>query len=145
MAILENFRGEENRISVTLAILQVPVIVLLCAFIFMISRQMLEMEENEIALLKSRGASKKQILAMYFMQSAILSGVSFLIGIPVGILVCRILGASSAFLQFNARRVLKVELTGEVLRRFTATMLCLSRLNTGISVMPIERSTAASP
>ncbi len=115
ISILEQFRSEENRISVTLAILQVPVIVLLCAFIFMISRQMLEMEENEIALLKSRGASKKQILGMYFMQSAILSGISFVIGLFLGILVCRILGASSAFLQFNARRVLKVEITKDVL------------------------------
>ncbi len=133
--VLEKFRSEENRISVTLAILQVPVIVLLCAFIFMISRQMLEMEENEIALLKSRGASKKQILAMYFMQSAILSGISFVIGIFAGILVCRILGASSAFLQFNARRVLKVELTGEVLLYGLGAVL----LSMGMTLIPVFR------
>ena len=133
--ILESFRSEENRISVTLAILQVPVIVLLCAFIFMISRQMLEMEENEIALLKSRGASKKQILGMYFMQSAILSGVSFVAGMFLGILVCKILGASSAFLQFNARRVLKVEITKEVLLfGFAAVILSMC-----LTLIPVFR------
>ncbi|MCR5330897.1 MAG: FtsX-like permease family protein [Lachnospiraceae bacterium] len=113
-ALIEKFLGEENRIVTTLAILQVPVLVLLCAFIFMISRQMLEMEENEIALLKSRGASKKQVITMYLYQSLVLSGISFLLGIPLGALVCKILGASSAFLKFDSPRSLKVELTKEV-------------------------------
>ena len=112
--LIRDYKTEEKQVTVTLSILQVPVIVLLCAFIFMISRQMLEMEENEIALLKSRGASKRQILKMYFYQSAILSGVSFVAGLPLGALVCRILGASSAFLKFDSRRVLSVEYTGDV-------------------------------
>lgn len=47
-------------------ILQFPVLALLLAFIFMISRQMLDLEQNEIALLKSRGSSKKQIILIYF-------------------------------------------------------------------------------
>lgn len=137
--ILEEFRGEENRISVTLAILQVPVIVLLCAFIFMISRQMLEMEESEIALLKSRGASKRQVLRMYLFQSLILSAVSFAAGLPLGILVCKILGASSAFLQFNARRVLSVEINGEVIIYGAAAML-VSMLMTLIPVFNRNRN-----
>lgn len=112
--LLKAYRTEEKQVTVTLSILQVPVIVLLCAFIFMISRQMLEMEENEIALLKSRGASKGHILRMYFYQSAILSGISFVAGLPLGALVCKVLGASSAFLKFDSRRVLKIEYDGQV-------------------------------
>ena len=112
--ILENFSVKEKQISVTLSILQIPVIVLLCAFIFMISRQMLEMEENEIALLKSRGAGKRQILRLYFYQSGILSLTSFIVGLPLGALICKALGASSAFLVFGSRRVLDIEFTGEV-------------------------------
>lgn len=137
--ILENFRSEENRISVTLSILQVPVVVLLCAFIFMISRQMLEMEASEIALLKSRGASGKQVIRMYFLQSAILSGISFLVGLPLGSLICRVLGASSAFLQFNARRVLKVEYTGEVFLYGVAAVV-LSMMLTLLPVFKKDKS-----
>ncbi len=113
-ALIEKFLNEENRIVTTLAILQVPVLVLLCAFIFMISRQMLEMEENEIALLKSRGASKRQVLTMYLLQSVVLSGISFVAGIPLGALVCKILGVSSAFLKFDSPRSLTVELNKDV-------------------------------
>lgn len=107
--MMKNFKVKEKQISVTLTILQVPVIVLLCAFLFMISRQMLEMEDNEIALLKSRGAGRGQIIRLYFFQSLFLSLISFCAGLPLGNLICRVLGASSAFLEFGSRRNLVVE------------------------------------
>ena len=131
--LLETFTNEEKRIVATLSILQVPVIVLLCAFIFMISRQMLEMEENEIALLKSRGASKKQVLTMYLYQSIVLSGFSFIAGVPLGALICRILGASSAFLKFDSPRSLKVELTGEV---FVYGLIAVA-LSMALTLLPV--------
>lgn len=112
--MMKSFKVKEKQISVTLTILQIPVIVLLCAFLFMISRQMLEMEENEIALLKSRGAGRGQIIRLYFFQSLFLSLVSFIIGVPLGSLICRILGASSAFLEFASRRNLTVEYSANV-------------------------------
>ncbi|MCR5205609.1 MAG: FtsX-like permease family protein [Lachnospiraceae bacterium] len=113
--LLKDYAIKEKQISVTLAILQVPVIVLLCAFLFMISRQMLEMEENEIAILKSRGAGRLQIIWLYFLQSMFLSLVSFIVGLPLGKLICKILGASSAFLEFGSRRSLKVSYSTDVL------------------------------
>jgi len=112
--LLKDYSVKEKQITVTLTILQVPVIVLLCAFLFMISRQMMEMEESEIAILKSRGAGRFQVIRLYFMQSAFLSIISFALGLPLGRLICRILGASSAFLEFTARRSLNVEYSTEV-------------------------------
>ena len=47
-----------QKVNVTLWVLQVPIFVLLAAFIFMVSRQMLEIEQSEIAVIKSRGAGK---------------------------------------------------------------------------------------
>ena len=136
--ILEDFVAKEKQITVTLSILQIPVIVLLCAFIFMISRQMLEMEENEIALLKSRGASKRQVLRLYFYQSGILCLVSFIIGLPLGALICKALGASSAFLVFGSRRVLEIEFTGEVLL-YGVLALVISMLMTLLPVFKRDK------
>ena len=138
-ALLEEFATQEKRIVATLSILQVPVIVLLCAFIFMISRQMLEMEENEIALLKSRGASRKQIITMYLYQSLVLSGTSFIIGLPLGALICKILGASSAFLKFDSPRSLNIEFTSEVLIYGLLAVLA-SMLMTLLPVFKKDRS-----
>lgn len=106
--LLKNFQGKEKKISVALNILQVPVMVLLCAFLFMISRQMLEMEQNEISLMKSRGASKGQIFLLYLLQSVFLSVVSFGIGLLLGAYLCQVLGSTRAFLEFVQRRTLNI-------------------------------------
>ncbi|MBQ4085765.1 MAG: hypothetical protein IJC54_04235, partial [Clostridia bacterium] len=70
--IFEDYLVKAEKVNVTLLVLQVPIFVLLAAFIFMVSRQMLEMEQSEISILKSRGAGKSQIIGVYFLQSVIL-------------------------------------------------------------------------
>ncbi len=114
-SVLKNFQQTENKIEVTLVILQVPVMALLLAFLFMISGQMLSMEQNEISLLKSRGAAKGQIGVLYLIQSTILSFISLIIGIPLGIVMCQFIGSSEAFLEFNPEHLLKVSVDGEVI------------------------------
>lgn len=114
LELLERFLANEKKVEVTLAILQVPVLVLLCAFLFMISRQMLEMEQSEISILKSRGAGKGQIFRLYLMQSAFLALISLAAGLPLGSFICRALGSSNAFLEFVQRRPLQIHYTGEV-------------------------------
>ncbi len=66
LEVLREYQTSAKKVRTTLLILQFPVLALLLAFIFMISRQMLDLEQNEIALLKSRGSSKKQIILIYF-------------------------------------------------------------------------------
>lgn len=112
--IFADYVVEASKLRVTLLVLQIPIFVLLAAFIFMVSRQMLEMEQNEIAIFKSRGASKKQILEMYSLQSVLLAFVSLVLGIPLGYLICQVIGSANAFLDFVQRSALPIELTGEM-------------------------------
>ncbi len=112
--ILESFEKKQDRIEATLFILQVPVLILLCAFLFMISGQMYDMERNEISVMKSRGGSSGQIFRLYFYQSVFLTMVGALAGIPLGTVFCRILGSAQNFLEFNIRRELNVVFTKDV-------------------------------
>lgn len=112
--VLEEFLVEAQKLRTTIVVLQIPILVLLAAFIFMVSRQMLEMEQNEIAVYKSRGAGKKQILLLYFLQSILISAGGLVLGIPLGVLICKVLGASDSFLEFVKRTALPVELVPEV-------------------------------
>lgn len=109
LELLDEYLSKEKKIDVTLSILQVPVLVLLCAFLYMISRQMMEMEQSEISLLKSRGAGKGQIFRLYLMQSSFLALISMLVGIPLGSFICRALGSANAFLEFVQRRPLQIQ------------------------------------
>lgn len=112
---IQNYESNASQLNVTLLILQAPILVLVCAFIFMVSRQLIELEENEISVIKSRGAAKKQILQLYLIQGLILSGAGLILGIPLAFLICMMLGASNAFLEFVQRAALPISFTWETL------------------------------
>ena len=114
-SILENYLKESLRVTVTLRILQIPIYALLAAFIFMVSGQILSMEESEISVIKSRGSYRRQILGIYLLQSIIVSLVSLIIGLPLSSLICQMLGSANAFLEFVSRQALKVRYTSTVL------------------------------
>lgn len=111
---LEEFIPKIQKLNTTIWVLLLPIFVLLAAFIFMVSRQMLEMEQNEISIYKSRGANKLQIVLLYLVQSLCISVVSLIGGIPLGIMMCKLLGASNSFLEFVKRTALQIEVGPEV-------------------------------
>ncbi len=129
-SILEEYAIKKIRISATLIILQIPVLALLAAFLLMISGQMYEMERNEISVIKSRGSSRGQILLLYIYQGLFLTILGAVIGIPLGALFARILGATRNFLEFDLGNSLKVTYTpaafGYALVAMLITLLSIS-------------------
>ncbi len=113
LEVLESYAKKKDRIEATLFILQVPVLILLCAFLFMIATQMYDMERNEISVLKSRGSSGGQILRLYLYQSVFTTLIGSIIGLQLGRLFCQILGSARNFLEFNMNSDLRVTFTME--------------------------------
>lgn len=111
--ILNDFVPKAQKLNTTVTVLQLPIMVLLAAFIFMVSRQMLETEQNEISVFKSRGAGRGQIIRMYIYQSVLIAVVGVAGGIPLGVCICKIIGASNAFLEFVQRSALPVEVNAK--------------------------------
>lgn len=109
--LLTSFKTSEGRLNRTLVVLQVPVFLLLCAFIIMVSRQMLSMDENEIAMLKSRGSSRRQILNLYLLQSSIMAGMAFVISLPLSYFICQTIGSANSFMEFVQRKALPARFT----------------------------------
>lgn len=112
--IIENYSGKAKRVEASLLILQVPVLALLLAFIYMISSQMLSMEQSEISVMKSRGAKGGQIVGMYFIQNLILCAAAVAAGLPLGRLFCTLLGTATDFMEFAGRRTLEVHYSMDV-------------------------------
>ncbi len=110
--IFEQFVEDSSKVSTTMWILQVPILVLLCVFIFMVSNQVITIEQSEIAMLKSRGVSRLQLIMTYFIQAIILASIALVIGIPIGYLLCHLFGSTNAFLEFVGRRAMDVKITG---------------------------------
>lgn len=131
LEVLETYNKKRDRIEATLFILQVPVLILLCAFLFMIASQMYDMERNEISVLKSRGGSGSQILRLYFYQSVFTTLVGTALGLQLGKMFCSILGSARNFLEFNFSADLKVEFTDE------AFLYALAAATVSILVMTV--------
>ena len=126
MDVLDKHESSRRRISVSLLLLEIPLLLLLAAFILMISGQLYSMEENEISMYKSRGASSGQIFILYLLQSIIIAVIASLIGVPIGMFVCRGLGSASSFLEFGIRRELDIRFTEEALiYALVAAAICI--------------------
>jgi len=113
--ILREYLKTAQKVTVTLWVLQAPIFALLAAFIFMVSRQMMDMEQSEIAVVKSRGAGKAQIFTIYLIQSLILALAAFVCGLPLGYLLCQVIGSANAFLEFVSRSALPVKVTRDAI------------------------------
>jgi len=138
--VLSEFWAASKKAEVTLWVLQVPIFMLLAAFIFMVSAQMLERERDEIAILKSRGASKKQIISVYLVQGGVLAILGFGIGLPFGMFLVQLLGSANAFLEFVQRSALPVEIDGKVLLFGAAAAI----LSVAAMVLPVFRHADAT-
>lgn len=113
--LLDGYLKKKARISATLIILQVPVLVLLSAFLIMISSQMYELERNEISVIKSRGSTGAQIFRLYTYQGIVLTVLGAIFGVPLGMVFSRILGSAKNFLEFDSSIHLNISLNIEVL------------------------------
>ena len=102
--ILEVYEGKRMRIQATLFLLQIPVLALQGAFLFMISGQMYDMERSDISVMKSRGASRGQILRLYFYQSCFLTVLGTAGGLPLGAAFAGALGSARSFLEFDLQK-----------------------------------------
>jgi putative ABC transport system permease protein len=136
-SVIGSHQDRVGQISLLLWILQIPVYILLAFYIHMVSRRIILLEQNDIAVIKSRGASRRQIILIYVLQGLWVGAVSFPLGLLLGVAICQLIGASNGFLDLVAREALLVEMTG--------TALFYSALAVGLSfltmIIPVIDST----
>ncbi len=109
--ILDNYKVRERQLRLTLWIIEVPVLILVFFFIFMITNLIITSEQNEISVLQSRGKSRAQIFLLYLIQGSVLGIISLAAGPPLGLYICKFMGASNGFLEFVRRAPLSAGLT----------------------------------
>lgn len=101
--ILAGYVEKASTLTAILWAIQIPTMVMLAFYLFMVSQLNVEQERNEIAVLKSRGASPGQIFGLYSMEAGLLGLTTFVISPLIGLLLCRFLGVSNGFMEFVNR------------------------------------------
>ena len=76
---LKDFQVKQHKLENILFLLEVPILILLLIFIYMVNNQMMLLERGDIAVLKSRGASNGHIILIYLIQGLIMASIGLLL------------------------------------------------------------------
>lgn len=138
--ILKDYESRSSQLQLVLWLLQIPVILMIIFYLFMVSQLNVEQERNEIAVFKSRGASRLQIMGIYALESLVLGVLTVIIGPFAGLGLCKVLGASNGFLEFVNRRSLPVHMTIEAVV-YAAIAVAVFFVTTMIPIVPATKTT----
>jgi putative ABC transport system permease protein len=105
------YHKSANYLTILLYAFSVPIIGLILAFIGLVAGLAVERQRNEIAVLRSRGATTSQILGIVLLESVILGLVALVISAPIALVVARLIGQTRSFLDFSAASNIRVGLT----------------------------------
>lgn len=123
VAALQRYQVTVSAQAVLILLLGLPVIGLILLFIGLIASSMVERQQLEIAILKSRGSSNGQIGTIFLLQGLTLCGLALLLGLPLGWLAAQGMGSTRQFLDFQRTTPLLVAITRESIRYAVAGVL----------------------
>lgn len=112
-ATLQTYGKKNSQLKSLLLVLNVPIVIMIGFYLYMISNIMVERQKSEIAVLQSRGAARMQIFSAFLAESLILGCCAVGVGPFAGLWFTKLLGASNGFLQFVDRAALHVHLNRE--------------------------------
>jgi len=113
---IASYAGKEDKLNIMMVSLYSPVMLMLAFYLFMTANLIIERQKTEISVLRSRGASRLQIMAAYAVESLILGLSALAVGPYLGVSFTKLLGASNGFLEFVQRSALDVTLTSGAYR-----------------------------
>ncbi|WP_337102674.1 ABC transporter permease [Paenibacillus sp. YIM B09110] len=111
VSTVDSYQGKQEKLDVMMLSLYSPVMLMLAFYLYMAANLIIERQKTEISVLRSRGASRLQIMTAYTFESLFLGVSALAVGPFLGILFTKVLGASNGFLEFVNRSALEVSLT----------------------------------
>jgi len=113
---LQDYRTSSQLLNVLLYAFSIPIVGLLLAFIGLVVGLAVNRQRNEIAVLRSRGATIPQVLGIAALEALILGGLALAVGMPVSQGIAQVIGATRSFLNFTVENDLRIDMTLATLR-----------------------------
>ncbi|NIK75834.1 putative ABC transport system permease protein [Paenibacillus castaneae] len=105
---LTEFKKQSLQLQTLLFTLAAPMLAMVFFFIAMNARQSLDKQRSDIAVLRSRGSSTRQIIWIYLIEGLLLGGISLAIGPFIGWFMAKSIGSANGFLSFVSRKSIPV-------------------------------------
>ncbi|MBM7565447.1 ABC transporter permease [Paenibacillus sacheonensis] len=107
---IATYTEKKDKLNLMLWSLYSPVMFMLAFYLYMAANLIIDRQKTEISVLRSRGASRMQIMSVFLIESVMLGVLALAAGPFIGVYFTKLLGASSGFLEFVQRASLDVAL-----------------------------------
>ncbi|MDJ0753946.1 MAG: FtsX-like permease family protein [Ardenticatenaceae bacterium] len=98
VSALSDFGDTAGLLTLTLTLFSLPVIGLVLYFVSLMAGMVVRRGRSEIAIMRSRGISKRQVLAIYIIEGVLLAIIGLSLGLLVGRWVAALMGRTRSFL-----------------------------------------------
>jgi putative ABC transport system permease protein len=108
---LWRYQQSSRLLMIQLLAFSIPILLLVFAFITLVAGLTVNGQRNEIAVLRSRGASAFQVLSISFLEACVLAGLGIAAGTPLAEGIAQLVGQARSFLTFVSGNLLTVVIT----------------------------------
>jgi putative ABC transport system permease protein len=126
---MEKYRFQAYLLTILLSVFAIPVLGLILYFVTLTAGMAVRRQQTEIAVLRSRGTSRWQVLGVYFLEGLALSAAALGLGILLGQAIALTMGQIRSFLTLVSRPPLSIRLSWSSLR-FAVGAVVLTLLTT---------------
>ncbi|MEE8391075.1 MAG: FtsX-like permease family protein, partial [Anaerolineae bacterium] len=113
---LQRYRRATGLLTFLLFAFSVPIVGLILAFVGLVVGLSVERQRNEIAVLRSRGATVVQVVGIAALEGTLLSVFALAVGFPASEAIARVIGRARSFLDFTLQSELRVNVTMTTVR-----------------------------
>ncbi|MFZ5917672.1 MAG: FtsX-like permease family protein [Chloroflexota bacterium] len=124
---MQQYRFQAYLLTILLSVFLIPVLGLVLYFVAMTAGMAVRRQQTEIAVLRSRGASRWQVLGVYLLEGLIIGLLALILGLLLGQAIALAMGQVRSFLTLVNRPPLPVRLSWSNLR-FALGALALALL-----------------
>ena len=96
---LQEYGQSSGELSVILTIFSLPIVGLILYFIVLIAGMVVRREQSEIAILRSRGTTRGQILLLYLLEGLLIGALGVAGGLFLGSWLAQLMGRTQSFLD----------------------------------------------
>lgn len=116
LGALRRYQRASGLLTTLLYAFSVPIIGLLLAFIGLVVGLAVARQQNEVAVLRSRGATVGQVAGISGLEAVLLGILALAISIPISFSVADLIGSTRSFLNFTIESDLRLVLTRSTLQ-----------------------------
>jgi len=100
-------------LSITLLLFSLPLVALVLYFIWQMAGMLIQRQQQEIAVLRSRGISRLQMVFLSIGDAIFLGVAAVIVGVPLGLVIAQVMAWTRSFLDFDRLPDVPVQMLGE--------------------------------